>query len=214
MIETKEAFESTCRKYQSQIAALDLAQMAARVGARLSEASLIVPFFEQPCWVSSRGVFDSAGKTAGPAVAVAVYTYCFKCPEFLPVESDWLTFREFENASPLAGFFTANTNRLIATRFSGKLSELDAACRAMGASTEPENSAYDLAVTFNALPKVPLSLRFNDRDDDLPAQSVLLFKNSAEASLDLQAMIILGTFLAGNLIQFNKNSISPDSGGA
>ncbi len=187
--------------------------MASRVGARLSEGSLIIPFFNQSYRVSAKGVLDPDGKAAGPAIAVAVYTYCFKCPENLPPKSDWLTFREFEAAGPLAGFFTANTNRLIANRFSGKLGELDAACRALGADPERENSAYDLAMTFNALPKVPLSLRFNDQDDDLPAQSVLLFQKSAEACLDLQAMIILGTFLTGNLIQSNKNSIHPDSEG-
>ena len=201
MTETRKDFKTACKQFQSRMIGLDLVDAANRIGARLSNDTLIVPFFGQPYRVSPTGVVDPGGKAATPAVAVALYTYLFKCPDHLPPDTAWLTFREFKNSGPLAGFFTANTNRLIATRYSGKLGELDAACRVMGASTEPENSAYDLALTFNALPKVPLSLRFNDRDDDLPAQSVVLFKKSAEDCLDLQSMIILGTYLAGRLIK-------------
>jgi len=203
MIETKATFETTCEEFRSKMIDLDLTEVSQRIGARLSNGSLIVPFFEQPYRVSLAGVFDPSGKAASPAVSVALYTYLFRCPEQLPPENDWLTFREFKDSGPLAGFFTANTNRLIASRFSEKLTGLEKACRSLGAKCEAGDTAYDLTMTFNAFPRVPLSLRFNDRDEDLPAQSVMLFQESAEACLDLQAMIILGTFLTGNLIRFD-----------
>ena len=84
-------------------------------------------------------------------------------------------------------------------------SEFETACRSLGAKSVKDDSAYDLVMTFDALPKVPLSLRFNDREEDLPAQSVMLFQKSAEVCLDLRAMVILGTYLTGNLIKLDMN---------
>jgi hypothetical protein len=204
MIETKAAFETICKQFQAQMADLDFAEAALRTGAGTSQDSLIVPFFDMPYRASARGTFDPSGIKATPAVGVALYTYIFRCPKQLPPEGEWFTFREFKDSGPLAGHFTANTNRLIASRFSGKRNELEKACRALGAECEAGASGYDLTMTFKAFPRVPLSLRFNDQDENLPAQSVMLFKKSVEACLDLQAMIILGTFLAGNLVRFEN----------
>ena len=204
-MESRSEFETACKQFQSQMMKMDIAEGAQRIGARLSDDSLIVPLFGQPYRMSARDVRDQSGNKANPAVAVTLYTYLFRCPNQLQPNSDWLTFRDFKDSGPLAGYFTANTNRLIASHFSGKLSSLDKACRSLGAKSIKDDSAYDLVMTFDALPKVPLSLRFNDRDEDLPAQSVMLFQKSAEVCFDLRTMIILGTYLTGNLIKLDTN---------
>jgi hypothetical protein len=57
---------------------------------------------------------------------------------------------------------------------------------------------------FQALPGVPQYLRFNDRDDDFPAQSHLLFQRSAQSYLNLKSLFVIGTFMAGSLIKFHS----------
>lgn len=198
----KAAFETTYLQLQAQMTDRDLASMAERLGAQISGNELIVPFFDQPYRVSPKGVTDHAGNRANLAVSVVICRYVLNCPAELPATGDWMTFRDFKDAGPLAGHFTTNTNRLIATSFSGKLKELKAAGRALGGRYEMDDPAYDLIMAFNALPEVPLSLRFNDQDEDFPAQCALLFRKSAETYLDLEGLTIVGTFLAGNLIQF------------
>ena len=55
-------------------------------------------------------------------------------------------------------------------------------------------------VDLAALPRVSVRIRFNDRDEDFPAQCSLLFRKSAETYLTLKSMAVVGTWLAGNLV--------------
>lgn len=54
---------------------------------------------------------------------------------------------------------------------------------------------------MDSLPRIPVLLRFNDRDEDFPAQCAVLFPRSAETFLDLECMAIGATLLAGMLPQ-------------
>jgi hypothetical protein len=91
-------------------------------------------------------------------------------------------------------------SRLIAHSFSGRLADLEAACRKLSGVPVADPIAVDLHIKFEALPEVPLYLSFNDLDEDLPAQCNLLFEKSAENYLCLKSRFVLGTFLTGNLI--------------
>jgi hypothetical protein len=86
--------------------------------------------------------------------------------------------------------------------FSGRLRQLEKACRNLGGESVVASMAADLCMKFEALPEIKLYLSFNDRDEDFPAQSNLLFTRSAEHYLDNQSLFVLGTFLAGSLIGF------------
>ncbi len=48
---------------------------------------------------------------------------------------------------------------------------------------------------FNALPKLPMVLLFNDRDEEFPAQAKILFEQRAEVYLDAECLAILGNLL-------------------
>ena len=45
--------------------------------------------------------------------------------------------------------------------------------------------SYDLSMRFDALPKVPLLLLFNDKDDGFPAQCSVLFEKRTEKFSDM-----------------------------
>jgi hypothetical protein len=49
---------------------------------------------------------------------------------------------------------------------------------------------------FNALPRVPVLLLFNDADDEFPAHCSLLFEGRAEKYLDAECLAILGMLLS------------------
>ena len=78
---------------------------------------------------------------------------------------------------------------------------LEERCRKLGAAPLEDGAAYDLSLMFKALPRIPVLLRFNDGDDEFPAQCSILFRQSAEHYLDMESLAIAGTFLAGNLIK-------------
>jgi len=145
-------------------------------------------------------VFDADGKQANVAISVALCRYILQCPKQIPANGNWVTYRELKGAGPLVGSFTANTNKIIETQFGGHLKELKRVAENLGGTTYVDNVVYDLSMYFNAMPRIPVLLRFNDIDETFPAQSTVLFRQSAEMYLDLESLSIVGTFLAGALI--------------
>lgn len=64
-----------------------------------------------------------------------------------------------------------------------------------------EDVSFDLSLLFEALPGVPVLLRFNDRDDSFAATCQILFKASSEKILGIHSLGVIGTYLTGSLIR-------------
>jgi hypothetical protein len=200
MMKKAEVFEITYRRYLEQIAGIDLASRVGTLGARMINQVLEVPFYGEPHQVSKAGVLNAAGQKATFAVSVLLCCYVLQCPETEPEPGEWVTYREFKDAGPLAGYFTTNTNKIIETTFAGRPHVLKSACLRMG-GVFMETPGFDVAVMFEMLPRIPVYFRFNDRDDLFPAQSSILFRQSAEKHLDMECLAIGGTYLTGLLIR-------------
>ncbi len=123
------------------------------------------------------------------------------CPEKIFENSNRLvTFREFANAGPLFSNFVTNTGKIIETTFSGNLEKLRKQCLKLGGIIM-ETESYALSVRFLALPRIPVILNFNDKDELMPAKAVFLYHDNADVYLDLQSLTITCTYLTGQLIQ-------------
>ncbi len=83
--------------------------------------------------------------------------------------------------------------------FGGRLSVLEGAARAAGGYPPAEALPYHLAVRFDALPRVPLLLLFNDADEEFPADCRVLFEQRAEHFLDAESLAMLARLLAREL---------------
>lgn len=200
-------FGTTLEDYLTQIGAIDLVSRAETLGATAREGALVLPLYGIPHRVSKEGVFDAGGQKANFAASVVLCRYILKCPAAVPAPGGWVTYRDFRDAAPLIGYFAANTNKVIETTFAGKLTMIEDACRRIGGRILEEPS-FDLAVAFDFLPRIPVYLRFNDRDDEFPAQSSVLFRQSAECYLDMECLAIGGTLLTGLLIGEEKGETS------
>ena len=64
-----------------------------------------------------------------------------------------------------------------------------------------ETESYDLSARFQALPRIPVILNFNDKDELMPAKAVFLYYDNGDVYLDLQSLTITCTYLTGLLIQ-------------
>ncbi|MBI5593797.1 MAG: DUF3786 domain-containing protein [Deltaproteobacteria bacterium] len=198
----KPDFETTYSALRKQLSGIDYPAVKMLLGAKILGNDLLIPFFGIPHRVSRSGVTDMAGGEINPALEVVLCQYVLSCPRETPSGGEELvTFREFGASGPLTGYFVENTQKLIAGAFGGNISALEARCKKLkGILHADDDASYDLCVKFSALPKIPVFLRFNDRDPEFPAQCAILFKRSAEQFLDLQSICISGTFLAGSLI--------------
>ena len=192
-------FEETYNKYLSRIGDIDLSPRAARLGAEFAEDAFIIPYYEKPFRISTDGVFNETGKRANFAISVVLFQYVFNCPTDIPLAGDWVTFREFKDAGPLGDYFTSNNNKIIETTFAGNPEALQYACKRLGGRLLDDDPSWDLSVAFDMLPRIPIRLRFNDKDDEFPAQSSFLFRQSAESYIDMESLAIGGTYLTGML---------------
>jgi hypothetical protein len=206
MTDKAAVFEETYRTYLARIADIDLPSRAAILGAAGEGDDLVIPLYGTPYQVTRRGVFKPSGEPVNYAVCVVLCCYVLQCPREVPAAGDWVTYREFRDAGPLVSYFTANTNKIIETSFGGDLAALAEACRGLGGRRFDDGAAHDLSMAFDFLPRIPVLLRFNAQDDEFPAQCSVLFRQSAEAYLDMECMAIGGTFLAGHLARHRTDS--------
>jgi hypothetical protein len=194
-----KVFEETYNQYLSHISDIDFLPCSVRLGAEAEGDALIIPYYGTPFRISSAGVFDETGKRAGFAISVVLFQYVFHCPAEIPVVGDWVTYREFKDAGPLGAYFTSNNNKVINTTFAGNPKALQYACKRLGGRLLDDDSSWDLSVAFDMLPRIPIRLRFNDKDDEFPAQSSILFRQSAESYIDMESLAIGATYLTGML---------------
>jgi hypothetical protein len=191
-----QVFEKIYQEYMSAVSRVDLGRVKDRLGLKLDKGEAVIPFYGIPYRVSGQGIADSQGRRPNHAVSVILCKYLLLCPEGEPVESEWVTYKDFKDAAPFVGGFSNNAEKPIIRMFSGRLSELRQAC--LGLTGRPVDAGIDadLVMRLDALPKVPVLLLFNDRDDDFPAQCSLLFERRAEKYLDMECLAMTGWALS------------------
>ncbi|MDM8535475.1 DUF3786 domain-containing protein [Desulfobacterales bacterium HSG17] len=195
-----EVFEKTYKDYLKQLSGIDCLAKAEMLGADISGKELIIPFYGEPYRISGSAITDSKGQKANFSISVVLCKYILLCPEELPPKGNWVTYREFKDAGPLTVSFNNNTNKVIEKTFFDSPKALEKVCQKLNAIPFNDNSSHDFSMIFNILPRIPVLLRFNFKDEDFPAKCSVLFKQSAQNFLDMESLAIAGTFLAGNLI--------------
>jgi hypothetical protein len=156
---------------------------------------LIVPFFGNPLRVSAAGISDSSGSRPNFSVCVILFKYLLLYPDHDPAENDWVSFKDFKDSAPFAGAFFNYTEVPLAKYFSGHLKDLEAACRRIHGHPPAATFSYDLCMQFNALPKIPVLMLFNDADEEFPARCSVLFERRAENYLDMECLAMVGMLL-------------------
>jgi hypothetical protein len=177
----------------------DLVSAAGRPGVSFDGSRLLIPFFGAFHTITETGVTGPGDNLPTPAVAEVLRDYVVHSQESPPSENRLISFRELEGAGPLVVSFANNTNKTITSTFAGKLEKLRRAAGTLSGTPASDTDGYDLFIRFEALPGVPIHLRFNDAEDPFPAQCSLLLHASVEAYLGMQAIFTLGTFLCGRL---------------
>ena len=195
MADKSSVFEETYTNYLAQIAGLDFKKTAAQLGAEMVGDEMITPFFGVPHRISAAGISDPSGNRPDFSVCVILFKYLLLCPDYDPVETDWVSFRDFRDASPFAGSFVNYTEAPLAKYFSGRVTQLEMACRKISGDLPAAKFSYDLCMQFDALPKIPLLMLFNDTDDEFPAQCAVLFERRAEKYLDMECLAMVGMLL-------------------
>jgi Domain of unknown function (DUF3786) len=184
--------------YLAKLATLDLPARADRLGAEVEGNGLRLRLLGRDYLLSSREVVGEDGNRAPYDACIILYRYVLMCPTDVPAGDELVTFRNLKDSGPLTVYFADNVERFIAERFSGRLEDFRRICGEWGEDAGI-TANVDAAVRFAALPKIPLVVLFNDRDEDFPASCSLLMERRAESYLDAECLAMLGHGLARRL---------------
>jgi len=195
-----EIFDKTYQNYLKQLEGIDLSGRGNSLGLEMTGDELLVPLFGIPYRVSSSGIISKKGLRAGFSESVVLFKYILMCPEILPDHSGWAAYHSFRDAQPLLDFFAREVTTPIEKHFAGRAADLVGAGKKMGGSIMTDRAAFDVSMEFEALSEVPLLLRFNEEDEDFPANCNVLFRSSVEKHLDMESLGILGAVFAKNLV--------------
>ena len=198
-MQKSSVFEETYTNYLEQIARLDFKKNADQLGAEMADDELIIPFFGKPHRISVTGITAPSGSRPNFSVCVIFFKYLLLCPDHDPVENDWVSFKDFKDSAPFSGAFVNYTEAPLAKYLSGCPEDLAAACQKINGYLPSATFSYDLCMQFNALPKIPVLLLFNDADKEFAAQCMVLFERRAENYLDMECLAMVGMLLFESL---------------
>ena len=192
MAEKSQVYEQTYKDYLTRISELDFNFIADRLGVTVDGEDVIIPLFGKPYRVSAKGITDPSGHKPHLSVSVILCKYLLMCPMIEPLGGNWMAYKDFKDAAPLIHAFSNTVTRPIAETFSGRVAELEKAGKKMGGYPPNEEFPYDVSMQFDALPKVPLLLLFNDRDEEFPAQCGVLFEKRTGKFIDMECLAMVG----------------------
>ncbi len=172
------------------------------LGVCRAEDAVLATLYGQVYQVSPRGIAGPGGGKPSHARCVVLAKYLLTHTREARPSGQWTSYRDFRDSAPYAASFAQYAQGRIARNFAGRRAELAAACHGLGGAAPQSDLSYDLCLQFDALPRVPLLLLFNDQDESFPANCSLLFDQSAPAYLDMECLAMLGLILAEALSNF------------
>ena len=188
-------FKKTYKDYIAQVQRINLKSIEQKLGIHMEENDVIIPFFGKPYKITKHDIVAPSGKRPSLDICVILCKYLLLCPDVYPREKKWVSFRDLKDTGPLTTYFANDVAGAIAAYFVEKLDDLKKAGKTMDGYPPDFEVAYDLSMQFDALPRVPVILLFNNADDEFPAQSSVLFEQRAEKYLDPECLAMAGRFL-------------------
>lgn len=189
-------FDEIYADYLRRVAEIDVSARAEGLGIEVDGGAAVIPFLGKRHTVTAHAVAGPDGARPHHAICVILCKYLLMCPDAAPDRHALVTYKDFKDAMPYVQGFKNTAERPIARHFSGRAEALAERCAALGGEPFASEVSCQMAYAFDALPRVPVYLLFNDADDDFPADCKLLFRESAAAYLDMECIAMIGMALA------------------
>ena len=199
-METKKTvFERNYKNYLVQLENISFKSIVPNLGGKTQESIIKMPLFGKNYEISSAGITGPSGKKPIYDICVILSKYLLLCPDVPQKENAWVSFRDFKDSGPLTNYFNNDVEDSIAAYFKGKLDRLRKASKTLSGYPPDLDVNYDLAMQFDALPKIPVIMLFNDADEEFSSKCSVLFEQRAEKYLDAECLAMLGRQLYNQL---------------
>ena len=199
MTNKKSVFKKTYENYLAQVNGIDFNYVKQKLGVEVEKNKIIIPLFGKPYEISAAGISDPGGKQPMLDICVILCKYILLCQKISPKGQNWVSYRDLKDSGPLTSYFVNDVERAIATHFNSRLDDMKNAGRILKGYSPDIEVSYDLSMQFDALPKVPVVMLFNDADDEFSATCSVLFERRAENYLDPECLAMVGRYLFTSL---------------
>ena len=195
-----DQFREAREKALRQLKGLDPAWMAARSGASYSypEKALKLDYLGEECTVAYPGgaVRGAHGGALRGAAELIILHYLLGA-DGSPLRGRWISYRDLPGARYHEAAFVADVERPLSLGLAGRLAELRGWRERNARGVELPG---DEAFAWEALPRVPLLVIFNEADEEFPASARMLFDASAPSYLPTEDLEELAGLAARKLL--------------
>ena len=200
----KSVFEQTYHFYLNQVFSEVHSLSAERLGISVLGEGISIDLLNCSYLISRDGIVNPSGERPSFDVCVVLLKYLLTNRNSYPQDKNWCSYRDLKDSNPLLNYFKTNVEDILIREYSGNITRLKESGKALGGITVKEQFSQDISLQFNLLPRIPVLLLFNDRDEEFPASCSVLFERRAENYLDAECLAIAGKYLAGSLIKKAK----------
>jgi hypothetical protein len=186
--------EAVLREMQKQIAQIDLAQAAERLGGRYANGKLTLRILGKELSVDSQGRFNTDihvhNWIAGPVLAYILGGQG-KSPS-----GNWVPLRELEGGRDWHLFFAQRCEKPMKALADAYTDLFEDMVHLFNGRLVEQHFDADIGVVLHPLPKLPLLVCYWKPDEGMPSELNLFFDDTAAANLRIEAIYTLGTGLA------------------
>lgn len=191
--------EAALNELKKQVAAMDLAAAAQRLGAEYARGKLILKIMGKDFSVDSHGNMSS-DIHVHVWVAVPVLNYVLH-GSGTPASGDWVPFRELEHGKDWGRFFEQRCEKPL-KRVADTYTDLfEDMIHIFNGKQVQNHYNSDISLVLHPLPKMPMLICYWKPDDGLASDLNLFFDANAEKNLPIESIYLLG---AGLVHMFEK----------
>lgn len=204
-------FEENYKRYLRQLEDVDLSlcEKVLGIGVDKERKTAEIPFFKTTYRVSQAGVTEECGKRPDYGTCVVLLKYLLMCPQRVPTETDWVTYRDFKDAGQSQNTgLSAYAAQAVSKHYAGNLDRLRSAVDALGGRPPDTDYPYDVSAVFDVLPRLPVLFLFNDMEEQFPAKTSILYERRASSFLDAECRVMVDWYLLENLKRVEKDIIT------
>jgi len=191
--------EEAMRKMQAEIAKVDLAQAAERLGGRYANGRLTLRILGKEFSIDQQGRFLTDihvhSWIAGPVLAYIL------SGEGQTPSGNWVPLRELKGGRDWHLFFAQRCEKpmkAVADTYTDLFEDM---VHLFNGRLVEQHFDADIGVVLHPLPKLPLLICYWKPDEGMPSDLNLFFDDTAEANLRIEAIYTLG---AGLTLMFEK----------
>ncbi len=188
-----------------QVADMDLASSAERLGASFSGDALAIKCLGKDFYVDSHGKVTSDIHVHG-WITVPILNYVLSSSG-KPVSGNWVPFRELKNGAVWAGLFGQRCEKPLKRVADAHTDLFEHMIQVFNAKPAPNAFDSDIAVVLHPLPRLPMLICYWKPDGDLDSSVNVFFDDTAEENLIIDSIYRIA---AGLVIMFEKIAVTHD----